>query len=233
MAVGGREERTAVAGAVLVAAVGVLSLCHPTSARQALKGDPGLLGDSGLDLSRYAPSTQAKSRAKRYFLSFPSSSTLTFNNRIKVPLFKKFDDNISGVFKGYIRVEYKLPSDLVTLGRSAIDEDRFHTYSSIESVFSKLGVNGHQCLLKAICETAEEPAEDYGLVGQLVDLILSPNHGAQTAKEALREYTAAENYGREVGNCGLAYSACPLHLPELLTTGLSVLQGSMAGPQVF
>lgn len=95
MAVGAREGRTAAAGAVLVAAVGVLSLCHSASARQALKGDPGLLGDSGLDLSRYAPSMQAKSRAKRYFLSFPSSSTLTFNNRIKVPLFKKFDDNIS------------------------------------------------------------------------------------------------------------------------------------------
>lgn len=95
---GTRGARTTTATAVLVLTVGVLNLCHPASARKTLKGDPGVLGDSGMDLSRYAPSTQAKSRAKRYFLAFPSSSTLTFNNKIKVPLFKKFDDNISELF---------------------------------------------------------------------------------------------------------------------------------------
>ncbi|XP_063875931.1 uncharacterized protein LOC135108960 [Scylla paramamosain] len=221
------------AAAVAVAAGVFTILCHSVAARQALKGDPGLLGDSGQDLSRYVASTAAKSRSKRYFLAFPSSSTLTFNNKIKVPLFSKFNDNIKGVFKGFIRVAYTLPSDTITLGRAAIDQDRVHTYTSIESLFSNLGVNGHQCLLKAICETAEEPAEDYGLVGQLLDLVLAPNHGLQTAREALREYSAAESYGREVGNCDLAYSTCPLNLPELLTAGLSVLQGSVGGGSLF
>ncbi|MPC82874.1 hypothetical protein E2C01_077560 [Portunus trituberculatus] len=60
-----------------------------------------------------------------------------------------------------------------------------------------------------------------------------PNHGLQTAKEALWEYSAAESYGREVGNCDLAYSTCPLNLLELLTAGLSVLQGSVDGGSLF
>ncbi|XP_027215781.2 uncharacterized protein [Penaeus vannamei] len=205
-----------------------LDLQAQVEARQAFKGDPGTLGDAGFDLSQYKVSDAAKSRAKRYFVSFPSSSTLTFNNKIKVPLFKKFDSNISGVFKGLIKATYTLPSDTVTVGRAKIDEDRLTTYNSLETVFSNFGIDGHQCLLKAICETAETTASEYGLIGELLSLLLSPNHALDEAKDGLLEYTAAESYGRDVGNCDLAYSSCPLTLGELLKTGVSILQGSMS-----
>ncbi|XP_042878686.1 uncharacterized protein LOC122257463 [Penaeus japonicus] len=204
-----------------------LDLQAQVEARQAFKGDPGALGDTGFDLSQYKVSDVAKSRAKRYFVSFPSSSTLTFNNKIKVPLFKKFDSNISGVFKGVIKATYTLPSDTITVGRG-IDEDRLTTYNSIETVFTNFGIDGHQCLLKAICETAETAASEYGLIGELLGLLLSPNHALGHAKDDLLEYTAAESYGRDVGNCDLAYSSCPLTLGELLKTGVSLLQGSVS-----
>lgn len=55
-----------------------------------------------------------------------------------------------------------------------------------------------------------------------------PNHALDEAKDGLLEYTAAESYGRDVGNCDLAYSSCPLTLGELLKTGVSILQGSMS-----
>ncbi|XP_068227743.1 uncharacterized protein [Palaemon carinicauda] len=197
-------------------------------ALDAFKGDPGELGDSGFDLSKYSPSEEAKARSKR-FISFPSSSTLTFNHKIKIPVFSKLGGDISGVFKGFIRAIYTLPSDTVSIGRGEIDKDRYSAYNSIESLFSNFGMNGHECLLKAICETAEEPTEEYGLLGELLELVLSPNHEMTTAKEELRHYVAAETYGRDVGNCDLAYSSCPYSLNELVKTGVSLLQGSMSG----
>ncbi|KAK3855346.1 hypothetical protein Pcinc_038247 [Petrolisthes cinctipes] len=222
--------RLAVSRFSATSVVVVVSVVSSSHARQALKGDPGELGDVGFDLSHYQPSDEVKSRAKRYYLSFPSSSTLTFNNKIKVPLFSKFNSNITGVFKGFIRVKYTLPTDTVAVGRSDINTDRYDTYNSLEAVFSNMGINGRECLLKAICESAEDSPADYGLMGQLVHLVLSPNHGpTSTSRDQLREYRAAESYGQDAGNCGLAYPTCPFHLPDLLAAGLSLLQGSVSG----
>ncbi|XP_071536838.1 uncharacterized protein [Panulirus ornatus] len=225
----GVVRMSAPAAAAVVVMAAAASLLPLTFARQALKGDPGDLGDLGYDLSQYTPSAQVKSRAKRYYLTFPPSSTLTFNNRIKIPLFTKFDSNIQGVFKGFIRAVYTLPSDIVSVGRSQVDQDRVQAYNSLESIFTNFGIDGRQCLLKAICETAEKPTDDYGLVGELLSLVLSPNHSVRAAREELRDYCAAETYGRDVGNCGLAYSSCPFNLDELLRTGLSLLEGSVTG----
>ncbi|XP_042237483.1 uncharacterized protein LOC121876454 isoform X1 [Homarus americanus] len=209
--------------------ISITTLTHVTHARQAFKGDPGELGDPGFDLSRYAVSQEVKSRTKRYYLTFPSSSTLTFNNKIKIPLFSKFDSNIKGVFKGFIRAIYTLPSEIVSVGRSQIDQDRVVTYNSLESVFTNFGINGRECLLKAICKTAEDPADDFGLVGQLLGLVLSPTHGLNTSKDELHDHCIAESYGRDIGHCDLAYSSCPFNLGQLLTTGLSLLEGSLSG----
>ncbi|XP_066967347.1 uncharacterized protein [Macrobrachium rosenbergii] len=206
----------------------VMILLPCSWASEAFKGDPGELGDSGFDLSKYSASQEVKERSKR-FISFPSSSTLTFNHKIKIPLFSKLNGDISGVFKGFIRAIYTLPSDTISIGRGDIDKDRYNAYNSIESLFSNFGMNGHQCLLKAICETAEESTEEYGLMGELLELLLSPNHELTTAKEELSHYVAAENYGRAVGNCDLAYSSCPFSLNELIKTGVSLLQGSVSG----
>ncbi|XP_042237484.1 uncharacterized protein LOC121876454 isoform X2 [Homarus americanus] len=173
--------------------ISITTLTHVTHARQAFKGDPGELGDPGFDLSRYAVSQEVKSRTKRYYLTFPSSSTLTFNNKIKIPLFSKFDSNIKGVFKGFIRAIYTLPSEIVSVGRSQIDQDRVVTYNSLESVFTK------------------------------------PTHGLNTSKDELHDHCIAESYGRDIGHCDLAYSSCPFNLGQLLTTGLSLLEGSLSG----
>nr|XP_053655222.1 uncharacterized protein LOC128704186 [Cherax quadricarinatus] len=195
----------------------------------SFKGDPGLPSDRGFDLSEYGSSKKGRSRSKRYVLTFPLLSTFTFVNKLKIPLFSQFSSNFSGVFKGFIRGIYLLPNDIVSAGRSNIDEDRLQTYNSIESLFSNFGINGRDCLLKAICKMAEDPTDDYGLVGQLLGLLLSPGHGLSTAGKELRDHCQAENYGRSVGNCDLAYSSCPFNLAELLTTGLSLLEGSLSG----
>ena len=73
----------------------LLLLLRSADAGRAYKGDPGELGDFGLDLSQYDNHEKiAKSRKKR-FVNFPSKSTLTFNNKLKIPLIKAFDGEIS------------------------------------------------------------------------------------------------------------------------------------------
>ncbi|XP_076044718.1 uncharacterized protein LOC143027330 [Oratosquilla oratoria] len=203
-----------------------LTLVAGCYAKGAFKGDPGLLGDVGLDLLSNESTSLAKSRSKRLF-SFPSSSTITFNNKIKIPLFTKFDGNIQGVFKGFIKGIYTLPSDTVTIGRK-IDEDRMDTYTSLEAILKDFGLDGKQCLLRAICEAAEEDTSTYGLLGEVLSLVLSPLHNLESNSGILYDYTTAEDYGRQVGHCDLAYSACPLQLGSLLTSGISLLQGSIS-----
>ena len=57
----------------------------------------------------------------------------------------------------------------------------------------------------------------------------SPNHNLEKSKYEMRDYAAAELYGRDAGNCELAYPSCDLSLRELITTGLSLVQGSLSG----
>lgn len=62
------------------------------------KGDPGELGDVDLDLVKL----EQKARHKRNVLGIPASTTLTFQNKISSPLFKKFDGNISKFYKNLV-----------------------------------------------------------------------------------------------------------------------------------
>ncbi|XP_047004468.1 uncharacterized protein LOC124622722 [Schistocerca americana] len=54
----------------------------------------------------------------------------------------------------------------VTVGRAA-------AYGAISSIMDGLGVDGHSCLLRAICEAAETPLLHDGLLGELAHLLLS------------------------------------------------------------
>ncbi|KAG7160267.1 hypothetical protein Hamer_G021643 [Homarus americanus] len=56
-----------------------------------------------------------------------------------------------------------------------------------------------------------------------------PTHGLNTSKDELHDHCIAESYGRDIGHCDLAYSSCPFNLGQLLTTGLSLLEGSLSG----
>lgn len=70
-----------------------LVLCRATCLVQ-FKGDPGELGDSSLDLSKYYPENKPLSR-KRRIVTFAPRSLFTITNKLDVPLFSKLDGNIS------------------------------------------------------------------------------------------------------------------------------------------
>ncbi|XP_047121942.1 uncharacterized protein LOC124805424 [Schistocerca piceifrons] len=87
----------------------------------------------------------------------------------------------------------------VTVGRAA-------AYGAISSIMDGLGVDGHSCLLRAICEAAETPLLHDGLLGELAHLLLSPGN----QEEELQEHREAREAGRGGGGgaCLRRYDAC-------------------------
>ncbi|XP_059611057.1 uncharacterized protein LOC132257984 [Phlebotomus argentipes] len=88
--------------------------------------------------------------------------------------------------------------------RSAPDESRKYLYALLEGLMRHRGVDGEQCLLRAICEVAESPCKHNGLVGELIDLIFTPHE-----HEAQPEHVQARFIGLRGGNCASTYSLCP------------------------
>lgn len=50
------------------------------------------------------------------------------------------------------------------------DDSRQKFYKFIEKEFNRFGRNGHECLLRTICEVAEAPIKHNGLIGELMQL---------------------------------------------------------------
>ncbi|XP_055678116.1 uncharacterized protein LOC129786889 [Lutzomyia longipalpis] len=93
--------------------------------------------------------------------------------------------------------------------RSATDGlfSRKKIYRTIESYLKCHGHKGRVCLLRAICETAEDPFHAHnGVIGDILHIILTPS---TSIKEDLHpEYYKAEELGRS-GDCSKYRKYCP------------------------
>ncbi|RXG67595.1 hypothetical protein Avbf_09691 [Armadillidium vulgare] len=87
------------------------------------------------------------------------------------------------------------------------------------------GLPGRSCLLKAICETAEEPIESLGLLGEMLTMLLSPGFGGEM--EEMREFVDAEITGRLNSTCFDSFKDCPIHLVDFLHSGVSMLHSGL------
>lgn len=54
------------------------------------------------------------------------------------------------------------------------DSSRKIAYELIEEILTKDGKNGHECLLRTICEVAETPLRHNGFIGELLDVFFTP-----------------------------------------------------------
>ncbi|KAF2353372.1 Protein of unknown function DM4/12 [Trinorchestia longiramus] len=90
-----------------------------------------------------------------------------------------------------------------------------------------LGMRGRTCLLKAVCEVADEGLpESYGLLGEVTAMLLASSHNVDNStRSALAQYSEAEHRGRHAGNCNTQYTGCPFHLRDLIHYAVTVLHG--------
>ncbi|CAN7990149.1 unnamed protein product, partial [Ixodes hexagonus] len=56
--------------------------------------------------------------------------------------------------------------------QQTLEKDRAQMLKSVESALNRAGLNGTECVLRAICEAADEPLRHDGMVGEIINLVL-------------------------------------------------------------
>ncbi|XP_045111719.1 uncharacterized protein LOC123504879 [Portunus trituberculatus] len=143
-------------------------------------------------------------------IAFPTGSTFTITPVLCIPVLSVGD--LSGFLDIELPFTIKLPNATqISYGR--MDDDRIGIYSVIINTLNRFGVDGKACLLRAVCEVAESPLRDDGLLGEVLNIILTASYGASSSH--LYDYINAEHYGRAYGDCWSAYPQCPMSLFKL------------------
>lgn len=83
-----------------------------------------------------------------------------------------------------------------------------------EQLSSRLGLDGHQCLLRFVCDLQSRPIQNWTLAGQVGSLVFTPKYGDP---EGLRDYREATLIGRQDATaCKTRYFRCGFSVFEYL-----------------
>nr|XP_045595016.1 uncharacterized protein LOC123756053 [Procambarus clarkii] len=110
---------------------------------------------------------------------------------------------------------------------AALDHNRMAGFTFLQQMMDSVGLEGRACVLRAVCEVAEDPVTDLGLMGEIVNMFFSAGYGSR-ARE-LEDYIAAEESGRREGGCEAQYPACPCSLLDVFTSVSSFFHRGLAG----
>jgi len=105
-------------------------------------------------------------------------------------------------------------------GRSLVQEqhikERSGVYTKLEGLLGAVTQkDGRSCLLRAMCEASSAPLHVDGLLGDVVNLLLSAGQalvgGVESKmRDEFSEYVTAEDQGRATGDCGSYHESCSL-----------------------
>lgn len=91
--------------------------------------------------------------------------------------------------------------------------DRLHggeralMYGIAEDLLANFGLDGKECLLRAICEINAHPLKNFGFLGEVMKLFFSPSKSPYA--DLLSEYVEAQRAGESGGECWPYYRLCP------------------------
>ncbi|XP_075979525.1 uncharacterized protein LOC142978824 [Anticarsia gemmatalis] len=95
-------------------------------------------------------------------------------------------------------------------------DERLTFYKTAAEMMRMKGMDGDECVLRAICEAAQYPVEEEGLVGELIHILLTPDYGRspfdekdQEFEDMMSPYNDAATAGRQMFNCPSIYPGCP------------------------
>ena len=70
-------------------------------------------------------------------------------------------------------------------------------YKYIEQYMGQIsGSNGHACLLRSMCEASATPNHDEGLLGDVVNFILTSSYAGEEQDDKFKEYFEAQSKGQ-------------------------------------
>ncbi|KAL7734311.1 hypothetical protein ACLKA6_010648 [Drosophila palustris] len=104
----------------------------------------------------------------------------------------------------------KSTKKLLTRTNKVLSSYRWTVYKSLEGLAKRLGYQGRICVLKSICEVAEEPFHfTNGLVAELLHILLTPSSSVDKLSEhADNEYFYAEKVGQSGAGCERVFKEC-------------------------
>ncbi|XP_044018824.1 uncharacterized protein LOC122859366 [Aphidius gifuensis] len=91
---------------------------------------------------------------------------------------------------------------------SSYSHERTLFYQFLEQELQRWGANGKSCMMKSICEACSTPLRDEGLVGEILNVILTPDYG-NSSSYVDENYLQAAETGRRGNDCSVIYSECP------------------------
>ena len=91
----------------------------------------------------------------------------------------------------------------------------YRTLENYVGTFS--GADGHHCLLRAMCEVGSNPFHDEGILGDVVNFLLTGNYVQEEEDTRFQSYVTAQNMGQESGDCSTYHKSCPLSFFKLIT----------------
>ena len=130
-------------------------------------------------------------------------------------------------FSGVKLYFLKKISQFFSLGRKRRDisepyEERLALLRNIEKYFPLVmpvppGSNSHQCVLRALCEVAKTPQNQDGLLGDFINLLLTPTYILDhLSKTQDSDYLEAQRKGHFLQDCSSYEHSCPLSLFEVI-----------------
>ncbi|XP_047739926.1 uncharacterized protein LOC125178982 [Hyalella azteca] len=135
----------------------------------------GFTKNTGSNFTEFALAERS-SRVKRDMFYFPLGSSLTFQFKLVTPVYSDTSTSLTTDLR--LEVKFKLPNR-ATNGRRkrrSIAEDRSALYRSIIALVDETGLQGRACLQRAVCEAAQGPLIENGLLGEILTLLLTPSH---------------------------------------------------------
>ncbi|KAG5676909.1 hypothetical protein PVAND_006712 [Polypedilum vanderplanki] len=88
------------------------------------------------------------------------------------------------------------------------DSSRKIAYELLEEMLNKEKKNGHECILRTICEVAETPLSHNGMIGELLQIFFTPGEHEIIDEE----YRHAMKAGLHRVNCEKLYPECPFSI---------------------
>ncbi|XP_047996052.1 uncharacterized protein LOC125233925 isoform X1 [Leguminivora glycinivorella] len=188
------------------------------------------LGDASSEENLRELDYRAKRQINALPLVYPYGATYKLITGFTTPI--KNDDKVPLIFLFNFQYQYVQFTNITQLSRYYVintvsreqrnadaagrREERVLFYRSVAEVMDSKGLNGRECVLRAICEAAQFPVEEEGFVGELLHVLLTPDYGKspfeeidEELKETMAPYVDAAVAGRQMFSCAYIYSGCP------------------------
>ena len=87
------------------------------------------------------------------------------------------------------------------------------------------GSNGHDCILRAICEVARTPRTEDGLMGEVINILFNPlQHLHEIPISGDSDYIKAQQIGRWTQNCTQYQTQCSVTFFEVRNISINFVE---------